>query len=273
MFGVKGLGENGFYGIYYRGVTFDFTDKELQDFLSKYKEHGLEFSTEDEKCNVYCLKCKSEISPPSYFKKDGNEEYQKEDNLFVYFLIFIVFKCGEVNKCLLASHSEDILLAITEKEVKSFFLTDISELCNKNFKPTERHFLSIIRLSAAVNTEDDGEVTGMMFYGKDILNSKTIKLIMQQKDVTDNLFTKVSKENLPALLPNSCRLLFNDGALKFSLNTDRYGNFSFVITKEYYDNFRALAIIFKTITNLCCFDKMSTYNPLKRSARALKEVE
>ena len=271
MFSLEGLLKNGFYGIYYRGVTFDLTEEELQNFLSKYK-YDLEFSTDDKRCNVYCLKYYSEFSPPP--SKEIDEDH-KAHNQDIYFLVFIVLKCDSVNKCLLGSHSEEILLLITEKEFQSFYLTDISEICNKNYCLTDKYYLSISRLSASNNIEAAEEITRMIFHGKNILDSKTIKLIMGQKDVTEKLFTKVSRnqEKFPVLLPNSCQLLFNDGRIKFALNSDRFGNFSFIITKEYKRDFYALAHIFMTITNMGCFVFSNKYNPLKRSARALKEIE
>ncbi len=80
---------------------------------------------------------------------------------------------------------------------------------------------------------------------------------------------------LKRIEPNSCRIVWNEPTGEsFSLNLDRFGNYSFTISdrlREMY--FSGISNILSYLDNINAFDISSNSDPLSRSMKSLEGVE
>jgi len=157
-----------------------------------------------------------------------------------------------------------------------FKACNIDDLCNIKFYKQNDDSIFIKRINAQILGEANKKVVSISLFGNDVIKSDIIKKIL-------NYDKEKNREDINPLftckpiifVPNSIKLTFDDGTVtireEFSLNTDKFGNFSFYLktTKDLEKLYQIIK--FLHTQKLLSFEFY--ISPLKRNIQSLNAVE
>ncbi|MCD7931322.1 MAG: hypothetical protein LUH15_08115 [Tannerellaceae bacterium] len=146
-------------------------------------------------------------------------------------------------------------------------------LFNNNFYTKSNNELIFLkRVNAQILGEENKSVISVSLFGRDVLKSETLKKLLGENFLKENSSTNNS---IKLFIPNSIRLTYEDGTEKrneeFSLNMDKYGNYSFYLRKHSDFNKLIYMSIFLYCSDL--FVENIYISPLTRNEQAIKIIE
>lgn len=277
--------KNNFYEkIYFRGVmiwqegfTSIFSAKNYFrfDFKGKKKISGAD--------NYFCIiKHRSKISPPRYFLSRPQNNIEDE---YIFPFCCIDVQISENRKALLFSApNRDLLEENLPKERNiNYVRCNLKKICFDKYKGSNSK-IQLTRLNGRFTSEFGQDVTSIALFGADVVTNKFILDVLDIKAIDKNVGnlnpfsgpeivsnTKLKSVQKRNIIPNSCRIKYDDGSNNpAALNIDAFGNYSFYVQNE--DTFKGINFIFEYIKSINAFEADVTFDPLKRSDRALELI-
>ena len=239
--------------------------------------------TGDTDCCLAHINIQSNEPPPKNYR---NRVKEISAGIWEYRVYLLDIRLPKLEGLLISTPIENIFSKLVFPKPINYIASDLSKICDDQFKRPTNQDISITRLNIETNSEKDNKVNSAAIYGSDILSSILIRdLIFQRIDQNNTSYKNTissildskpftapfkNQHQIRSTLPTSCRLKYDNGKTKpIGLNTDRFGNYSFFIA--YSDDFFSIIEFFKYLSNIKALLTEIKIDPLKRSKESLKE--
>lgn len=265
------------YSTYQKGVFLKMDIERVPDLIKYlgFKESESFLIGDDA---LFCVKKKSRVKPNGLLSVKHNESERNESQKYGWYTHIIYFLFIQ-NHIFISCPHPKLLEEITEN-ISCFRPTykscNLRELCNIKFYNINDDPIYVRRLNIQILGEECNKVASISLFGQNVLKSDAIKrLLKYDKDINafnENPLFGVKQKTFNL---NSIKLTYDDGTEKkheeFSLNTDKFGNFSFFLRS--ITDIEHLHEIFEFMFKKNLFSYDLFLCPLKRSDEILKYIE
>lgn len=227
-----------------------------------------------EERGAFCfVKLDSKTVPPPYLEPKVPKRTRGDDVIYTYRVCVSDLALPNRPGFIIAAPSRKVLGELHSSKVE-FAKFDLAQLCDDQFSSASDPHVTVVRVHLRIYGEIGDFVTSATFYGRDVLKAESIRDLLRGQRISVDSPPFVRMRGLPAevrrLEVQSCRLLYEDGESKFSLNVDKFGNFAFKFDGAH--SLESVAAVLRYVDRVHALERADA-DPTKRSDVALNAVE
>ena len=176
---------------------------------------------------------------------------------------------------LLATPAPEYMAEIIRDEGAMYARCDLARLCNHHLSASHTPYVAVSRFNGRIYNDVGVKLSTFTLYGDDVLQSQLIRNIIEAQGLDpdqDPFSSPIAGSHSAGKVTvevNACRIKWT-GSVKFGLNVDRFGNFSFYLKSA--DDLTAIHELLAYLLKLKALIVDTRRLPMKRSAESLERV-